>query len=222
MVCFTRSHFHFSRANAEHWCYLLIKYYADIPIEVNGKAGKCTEEFFQSVPEAPSYTAITGSFWSGYAAVRAMAPPPSGFFTPADQQSNNGVTQAIDAVIKGRLGAQENEIGIESDFKRQSFASLVQSFKNISSTEKITRLFVSNIDETIVLVLEDLYPIKITTDRVSDWNLPTFDPDDGFVTKSFDQLDKGPSEWAPSFERWAKRLIESDYASWDQPILPSA
>ena len=214
MVCFTQSRFRFAQLEAEGWFNLLAKLYPDIPMDVNGQTGSCSIEWFTSLPKAPAYTVTTVTMWSELACIQAMPAPPTDFFVSSNE--SNPLSEKIDSVIEGRLSAGSLETKISSLLKVDNFEELVEALKASHHAKPISRLYISKMDQTILLVLHDRHALKITCDKVRDSNLPTFDPDDGFSSRHNFYI---PTEWHGQFNTWVNRQVATHFQSWNDPIL---
>jgi hypothetical protein len=219
MVCFTEHEFNFSKDNAEIWFPMLCKYYENVEmtVKIKGKnyCGKASLEWFTSLPKAEEYHFKTNRFWSESAAIQTLPR-----FTPSNEAGSlsTDVSSAIDELIKKRLsmGCLEVMLQVHHDV---DWKDIVTSIGKLKETKDITRMFITNSAQTVILVLNDRHTIFVTPRNISDGSLPIFDIDDGFAESSFGSFI--PDEFTIAFNIWKSKFLESSGKSWNDPIFNS-
>jgi len=242
MVCFTAHVFKFNSTNARNWFNLLSKYYEDVDVTVitdniHTSKGKISMNFFQNtLVHGTTYEIKTNRFWAELAAINCM---PRYVNDDVNDDVNDNVNgdvnisrfqqnkydpeitnaiNAIDSVIQSRLSYGGQEIFLSRDYSVTTFDNLMTAFSSIKNTENITRLYISRIDEAIIIVLNDRHTLCISKDGIGDSTLPVFDVDDGFIPNAFGTgllMD----EFNVSFQKWHQEFLETNGDTWDEQIM---
>lgn len=126
------------------------------------------------------------------------------------------ITKGIDKVISSRLKLGEKESFIRSAFdKTYTLFELLSGLQNSTYKKNMTHAFVSANDEMIIIILNNSYPIMIGSTTVSDYTLPMFDIEEGYIGDNL----YVPHEFNDQFNSWKLNLDTSRGDSWDTPIL---
>jgi hypothetical protein len=234
MVCFTAHVFKFNNTNAQNWFNLLSKYYEDVDVTVitdniHTSKGKISMNFFQNtLVHGTTYEIKTNRFWAELAAINCMPRYVNDNVNDdvniSRFQQNNYSTEitvamdAIDSVIQSRLSYGGQEVFLSRDYSVATFDNLMTAFSLIKNTESITRLYISRIDEAMIIVLNDRHTLCISKDGIGDSTLPVFDVDDGFIPNVFD-MGLLMDEFNVSFQKWHQEFLETNGDTWDEQII---
>jgi len=212
---------------------LLCKYYEGVKVsavieDTNGNKqvikDKMNKKWFSDLPVTDKqYYILTDFFPVDYASIRTL--PPIDYFlfaqkklTPSEKKIRK-IRSVISEVIAARIVSKEEYLYKKFPLtRRASFAELLRALHCLKEIDAITRCYVDYKYQKIILVLNDVFPIGLTTTFISDAVLPSFDIEDGFA---FDVLSSqwATKEWKRCFRDW-KTQLKTDYSSWNEPIFP--
>jgi hypothetical protein len=99
--------------------------------------------------------------------------------------------------------------------KIPKYRDLLQAIESIDLPDLgVTNIWYSPDHPKILLLIDDHYPMVISTEAIQDVHLGAFDLDSGFSTHS----DIG-DEWQAQFHIWRQKFDATHGISWDEPIL---
>ena len=229
----TQHEFLIDKEHIDNYFQLLNKYYAgiestvifeDIDSHKSIMRGRINLDWLQNLPKVNKYYLLTDPFPSNYATIRTFPPIDTYLFTkntiPKHEKKLRKMKNVISNFISTRLEEEKYKyLYIKYPFTNDiTFVDLLKSLHSLKNIDHITRCLINYQKENIILVLDDLYPIGLTTSYICDASLPSFDIEEGF---SFDVLSTQwvTKEWKRCFKDWHRELVP-DYSSWDEPIFP--
>lgn len=230
MVCFTAHVFKFNNTNAQNWFNLLCKYYENVDVIVitdnsDISKGKISMDFFlNTLVHGTTYEIKTNRFWAELAAINCMPKYVDDDVNISRFQQNKydpeitDAINAIDSVIQSRLSYGGQEVFLSRDYSVATFDDLITAFSSIKNTDSITRLYISRIDEAIIIVLNDRHTLCLSKDGIGDSTLPIFDVDDGFIPNAFG-MGLLMDEFNVSFKKWHEEFLETNGDTWDKEIV---
>ena len=185
---------------------------------VNEVGGRCSLEWLSSLPPADMYHVTTDRFWAEQATIIALPKYFHEAKEPSTVQDIVKIANAIDCMISSRISSGGNEIRIQHKFDADCFDNVLLALQNLKNIQHVTGLFASNKDERVILIINNRYPILVTTNLASDCTLPVLDLDDGFSQNVFGSA-YIPTEWKEAFDLWSSKLKATNYDSWDEDLF---
>ena len=218
---------------SENYFSLLSKYYEEIKVtaifeDMSGNKsvmqGKTSKDWFADLATTRTkYHLLTDFFPVYYATIRTLPPIDYYFFghtkLPKIEKKLRKIRSVISEVIAARILNKDEYIYRKFPFTSNvSFGELLHALHCLKKIDSITRCLIDYRFQKIILVLNDVYPIGLTTTFISDAILPSFDVEEGFA---FDILSSqwATKEWARYFRDW-KSQLDVDYSLWNEPIFP--
>lgn len=221
MVCFTQNIFKFPNANTKNYINLLCKYYSGINVEmeIDNKTkikGTICPKFFDdnlvNVDSDSTFTITTERYWSEQITIQCLPKYVEMKGIEYDKKNEN-IIKRINSGISSRLGHDCAEVYLSCEINAPSFAVLIDSFKMLNN-KAITRYYISESKQFIVIVLDDRHTMKINCKQICDYSLPPFDVDDGFCGD--DIVAKDLQE---HFKLWLNNYNDSKGDTWSNNVI---
>lgn len=231
MELYEKNLVHANKINADNWIKLLCKYYLNYSItlidnDLHEYSGYVTMDFFKD--KLASCITYRVKPTNPYQIRKAlfMTFPPYVKINPVKLKSNSrlinsAIVKKIDLLIsKYCIVACEHEliyIGITPEILFQKISVSVHYLEN---TGKITRMYVSLDKKMIVIVVNDVYVLKISVRygsrkiSIVNYELPKFGIRSGFVGK-----DALIDVWNVSFKKWKEVFDKTNGDNWDTPVI---
>lgn len=182
----------------------------------------CIKTLPKFVPKIPSAVPTTTSAVTSTTSTTTPSTEPTAPTTEEKGEKNEetvaqSLVKQIDELIRNRTDSGGHEIFHGCKFSPPvSWTNIVQALDTITETKDIARLLLCNETEAAIVVLKDRHTIAIGERGASDFMLPTFDIDDGFVESGFG----GPPfpEFTAAFDAWKKTFTDSEGATWNDAL----
>lgn len=178
--------------------------------------GQITLDWLHKLPNGKIYKLKTKTHWSEYSTIKTLPK----FKIAKQSKTNHGnnidtnITKCIDDVISKRMELKGAEVFVSETYNAKSFEDVLKAFWMCKHLKHVTRYYISRRKECIILVLSELYPIKILKSGCGDSALGIFDFANGF--SNYAQAKVLP-EWQEDFKVWSKNCFNETH--WDQPII---
>lgn len=235
---------HITKDNVNNWHKLLCKYYSDqgisIIMMIDGKPekfGLVSADFFKNdVSDNTSYyiDLRPASVFKLLPTILALPPYNCCNDLPANPsiKKHNIIDQNIfltmdkflcDYSVANKYDGHELTCRTRGDVTSK-LNELISAIPSLTKATNITRLYISYKLHCFVLVLNDLYILKINIIKgkggtgISVYSLPVLNLLHGFCENQKDDL---TVEWSESYHNWWKKFNSSNGATWNDPMILS-